>query len=282
MNFHQSPNMFVQHVHLKVKDIHRSLSFYEHIIGFKTLSHQGSLATLTADGKNPLLTIEQLKEVEEKTERTAGMYHFALLLPSRADLARILYHLIQTGQQLGAADHHVSEALYLSDPDGNGIEAYVDRPAESWVWNDEKVYMTTEELEADDLLAERHNTKWTGLPTDTIMGHIHLHVADLKQTEEFYTKGLGFKSVNRYGRQALFVSSGNYHHHIGLNTWNGEGVPKPKVNQVGMKYFTLVCPDELKRESTLKQLKEINAYVYKEDGKYFVEDPSGNIIHLKI
>lgn len=282
MSFHQPPVTFVSQVNLKVQSLERSLAFYQEVIGFKVYEKTDKSAKLTADGKTVLLSIEQPSDVTPKKGRTTGLYHYALLLPERTDLANILKHLLQTGYPLqGASDHLVSEALYLADPDGNGIEIYTDRPASKWDWNSGQVVMATEALDAEDLLAEGADQSWNGLPKGTVMGHIHLHVAELAKTEEFYTKGLGFEVVSRYGPQALFISSGKYHHHIGLNTWNGVGAPKPADNSVGLESYTMVLPDEANLKNTVARLKEIEAPVEEEKGIFITEDPSGNRIRLE-
>jgi len=282
MSFHQPPVTFVGQVNIKVQSLERSLAFYQEVIGFKVFEKTDKSAKLTADGKTVLLSIEQPSDVIPKKGRTTGLYHFALLLPDRADLARILKHFLQTGYPLqGASDHLVSEALYLADPDGNGIEIYTDRPASKWEWNEQHVVMATQALDAENLLAESMEQAWNGLPAGTVMGHIHLHVAELAKTEEFYTKGLGFDVVSRYGPQALFISSGKYHHHIGLNTWNGAGAPQPPANSVGLESYTLVLPDEASLKDTAARLKELGAAVGEEQGVFITEDPSGNRIKLE-
>ena len=282
MSFHQPPVTFVSQVNLKVQSLERSLAFYQEVIGFKVYEKTDKSAKLTADGKTVLLSIEQPSDVIPKRGRTTGLYHFALLLPERTDLANILKHLLQTGYPLqGASDHLVSEALYLGDPDGNGIEIYIDRPASKWNWNSGQVVMATDALDAENLLAEGKDEAWNGLPEGTVMGHIHLHVAELAKTEEFYTKGLGFEVVSRYGPQALFISSGKYHHHIGLNTWNGVGAPKPSANSVGLESYTLVFGDEVELKETVDRLKEIGAAVEEEKGVFITGDPSGNRINLE-
>lgn len=282
MNFHQPPITFVGQVNLKVQSLERSLAFYQEIIGFKVYEQTDKSAKLTADGKTVLLSIEQPTDVIPKRGRTTGLYHFAILLPDRTDLAKILKHFLQTGHPLqGASDHLVSEALYLADPDGNGIEIYTDRPSSKWEWNKSEVVMATEALDAENLLAEGREGTWNGLPEGTVMGHIHLHVAELEKTEEFYTKGLGFDVVSRYGPQALFISTGKYHHHIGLNTWNGTGAPKPPANSVGLDSFSLVLPDEASLKETIARMYEIGASVAEENGLFITTDPSGNRIKLE-
>ncbi len=282
MNFHREPNTFVGQVNIKVQDLERSLVFYKEVIGFKVLGQTENKANLTADGKTILLSIEQPKDVVPKQGRTTGLYHFALLLPKRSDLASIVKHFVEKGIQIGSSDHLVSEALYLSDPDGNGIEIYVDRPDTEWHWNSGEVEMTVDTLNFKDLLTELREEPWTGLPAGTVMGHIHLHVSELKKTEEFYRKGLGFEVVNRYGSQALFISTGKYHHHIGLNTWNGIGAPTPPENSVGLESFALILPNEAARGDVVANLKKLGAPVLEKDGSFFTSDPSGNHIQLRI
>lgn len=130
--FHQKPNVYVEEVNINVKNLEYSLTFYQNIIGLQILEKTDRRAVLTTDGKAPILTLEQPEDVIPKVERTSGLYHFAILLPTRADLSVFLRHLLETGYPLGAADHYVSEALYLNDPDGNGIEVYRDRPSSEW------------------------------------------------------------------------------------------------------------------------------------------------------
>ncbi|WP_085993567.1 VOC family protein [Oceanobacillus senegalensis] len=281
--FFQKPSIYVGQVNINVTNLEKSLDFYHNFMGFKVLEQTNQKAVLTADGKTPIITLEQPEGVYPKEGRTTGLYHFAILLPSRADLSSFLKHLIQTkGRQirLGASDHYVSEALYFDDPDGNGIEVYRDRPASEWNWIDNQVEMATVPLDGDSLLAES-NKDWQGMPEDTVMGHIHLHVADLEQTEKFYMNGLGFNIVTRYPG-ALFTSTNNYHHHIGLNVWNGVGAKAPAKNSVGMNWFTLIFPDEEKRKKVIKNLEQVGASVREGQGCFITEDPSGNVIQLRI
>ncbi|MGE7602340.1 VOC family protein [Peribacillus sp. NPDC097675] len=278
--FHRKPVTYVGEVSINVLNLENALIFYEEVIGFRILNKTERKAVLTTDGKTPLLTLVQPGDVIPKEGRTSGLYHFALLLPTRADLAVFLRHLLATQYPFGAADHGVSEALYITDPDGNGIEVYYDRPSLEWEWTNGEVKMVTEQLDGNSILAES-DAAWSGLSAGTLMGHIHLHVANLQDTEEFYVSGLGFKIVTRYDG-ALFTSTGGYHHHIGLNIWNGIGAPTPKKNSVGLNWFTLVYADEAARNKVIGQLKEMGAKVSLEGEEYIVTDPSGNEIHLVI
>ncbi len=280
--FFRAPTTFVGHVELKVQDLTRSIKFYENIIGFKKLEENDRRVVFTEDGKTPLLSIIQPEDVIPKENRRSGLFHFAILLPNRMELAKVLKHLHQHHVQIGASDHLVSEALYLNDPDGNGIEIYSDRDSSEWEWDNSHVNMTVDPLNFEDLLAEVGDGKWSGLPSDTVMGHIHLHVSDLHKSEEFYDKALGFQVVNRFGNQALFMSTGNYHHHIGLNTWAGVGVSAPSKNSVGMKFFTLVYPSEDARDQVAQQVENLGYEINQEGLNVYTKDPSGNKIQLVV
>jgi catechol 2,3-dioxygenase len=282
-NFHRKPNVYVSQVNLRVEDLQRSLKFYQDIIGFQILTQTPTKAELTADGKTTLLTIEQPEMVFARQPRTTGLYHYALLLPNRSELGKVLTHFLQVGYPLqGGSDHLVSEALYLADPDGNGIEIYIDRPAVTWDWNNGEVLMATDPIDAEGLLAEGKGEPWSHLPPETVMGHIHLHVAEFEKVKEFYCNGLGFEVVCRYGNQALFISTGGYHHHIGLNTWNGMGAPKPQANSVGLIQYSLVFPSDEERSNAKERLVKLGYKVVNDERAFSTEDPSGNAIRLEI
>ncbi len=268
-HFHKKPNLYTTHVQLKVSDLKRSVEYYTTIIGFRVLKQTEEIAYLTVDGVSSLISLIEVKDAISPQGFT-GLYHFALLLPTRTDLGNIVQHFIQHNIRLGAADHDVSEALYLNDPDGNGIEIYIDRPEQQWTWNrDGLVHMTTEQLNFQSILAEADG-KWDGLPTDTVMGHIHLSVSDLEKTEEFYTQVLDYEVVCRYGGQALFVSTGNYHHHIGLNTWQSNGRPALPDDAAGLKSYTVVLKDETYADSVKNKLHSAGYLVEQQtDGPLF-------------
>ncbi|NGP46697.1 VOC family protein [Bacillaceae bacterium SIJ1] len=281
MNFHREPVTNVSQVNLKIQDLERSIAFYTEVIGLNVLEQTSTSAILSADGKTALVTIKQLDQVTPKQRRTTGLYHFALLLPKRADLANIVQHFRENGVQFGSSDHLVSEALYLSDPDGNGIEIYADRDPSEWHWREGEVAMSVDPLDFSGLLSAATH-QWKGLPAKTVMGHVHLHVADLNKAEAFYTKGLGFEVVSRIGTQALFISDGKYHHHIGLNTWNGVGAPSSPQNSVGLDHFTIIMPTEEQKNAARTRLKEMGAQIIEEQGAVIATDPSGNRMSLAI
>jgi catechol 2,3-dioxygenase len=283
MTFHKKPNTFVSQVHLHVANLQSSIDFYQNMIGFKIIEQTERKAVLTADGKNALVTLEQPDQLIPKQRGTTGLYHYALLLPSRADLAKFIIHMIKTKYPLqGASDHLVSEALYLADPDGNGIEIYIDRPSSTWKWNGDEVVMATEPMDVESILSEDDGKPWKSLPAGTIMGHIHLHVSEFNKIEEFYCKGLGFEIVCRYGDQALFISTGGYHHHIGLNTWNGVGAPAPVENSIGMYSYAVVFPNEETRKNAIDRIEAMGAIITEEQGSLFTPDPPGNKLELRL
>lgn len=281
MKYHNKPNTFVELVELKVVDLQRSVEFYENIIGFTILEQQANKIYLTADGKTALLSIEQPADIMPTQQKTAGLYHFALLLPTRADLGAILRYFAELNIRVGAGDHLVSEALYLNDPDGNGIEIYTDRPDSEWKWENEYVEMATLQIDAQSILTEGANTPWNGLPAGTVMGHIHLHVSELVRTKEFYN-ALGFDVMTPNYPGALFMGAGKYHHHIGLNTWAGIGAPPTPENVVGLKSFSVVYPSNEELQIAISKVKAFGSEVFEDNGIYTVKDPSQNSIKLTI
>jgi catechol 2,3-dioxygenase len=283
VNFHQKPKVYAPTVELRVANLDRSLAFYQEVIGLKVLEKSASKASLTADGVNALVKLEQPEHVTPRNERNTGLYHFALLLPTRKDLGIVLKHFIETRNPLqGGSDHLVSEALYLADPDMNGIEIYADRPSENWNWHDDQVVMDSRRLDVEGLLELAENVVFTGLPKGTIMGHIHLQVSDLASTEKFYCEGLGFDVVTKYGSQALFISTGRYHHHLGLNTWHSAGGSAPSETSAGLKQFTLLYPSEEEKTNAIHRLTKLGASVIQENGVTLTKDPSGNTIQLLV
>ena len=283
MQFHSKPAVWVGEVKLRVEDLERSLAFYKNILGFEVLRKTENSAELTADGLTRLISLVQPAEIVPETGRRAGLYHFAVLLPNRSDLARLVTHFLVKGIRFAASDHLVSEALYLEDPDGNGIEIYSDRDPATWRWYGDIVAMDTIPLNLDDLMKEPEAAQpWQGVPKDTIVGHIHLHVSHLKEAEKFYTDGLGFDIVSRMGDSALFMSTNRYHHHIAVNVWNGVGAPPTPPNMVGLEHFTIVLPDEDKLEEVKLNLQAIDASFHVSQGEINTTDPAGNRIKLVI
>jgi len=279
------PETHLGPVYLTVRDLEQSLGFYSEVIGFKLLRQVENTAWLGTDHDTPLLVLTGQPDARPRPPGTTGLYHLAILVPSRLDLARWLRHLVQARYPLqGASDHLVSEALYLADPDGNGIEVYADRPRDAWPRRKGQLLMATEPLDVDSLLAEleQDNQPWTGLSKQTRIGHVHLQVADLDEAETFYREILGFDFVTRYGSAALFVSAGGYHHHIGLNTWAGRGAPPPSPGAVGLRYFTIMLPNEAERSRLLTHLQGAGVSFSEEGDVLSLRDPSNNGIQLVV
>lgn len=279
MNFHEKPVHYVESLTLKVLDLPSMSQFYTKVLGFETIEEQANKTILGVGGKE-ILILEHAPELEPKTGRYAGLYHFAVLLPSRKELGKMLIHLHQQRIPVGSSDHHVSEALYLSDPEGNGIEIYRDREANEWEWRGEHVHMTVDPLDVEAVAQESEGEKWEGMPNGTVLGHIHLHVSDLQAAREFYTEVLGFGLVAGLGNQALFVSDGDYHHHIGLNIWNGTGIPALPDNTAGLSHYVIRVPDEQAQRLLQERLQAYGADLHEEGSTVTTADPSGNKIKI--
>lgn len=209
-------------VALQVGDMERSLRYYQEVLGLRVIDRTDDRAALASHGEEEVL-VELRERVGARPVPASGrlgLYHYAILLPSRPALGAFVRHLAERGMAAGMADHAVSEAVYLSDPDGLGIEVYADRPRNSWSGaGDGELYMTTEALDAADLVRAAGDEHWAGMPAGTRIGHVHLFVDDLDKASAFYHDGLGFDKMVWSYRGALFLSAGGYHHHLGTNTW---------------------------------------------------------------
>jgi catechol 2,3-dioxygenase len=271
------PATTVGEVHLTISDLDRSVAFYMARLGLDVQRRDDRAARLGAGGR-ALLELVQA-ESAPRVRGTTGLYHFAILVPSRADLARALRRLAETGTVMqGFADHGVSEALYLADPDGNGIEIYRDRPRSEWPIQNGRLRMGADPLNVEDLLNEAG--PGDGLAPGTTMGHVHLHVADLAAAEAFYIGVLGFDLMQRYGPSALFVSAGGYHHHIGLNTWAGVGAPPPPPGALGLRHFVVRFPDAGAREQVAARVRAAGVSAVPQDGGLLIRDPARNALLL--
>ena len=263
-------------VHLTIADLDRSIRFYEAHLGFTVHRRDQRTAWLGA-GDRDLLVLAQSPRAP-RVRGTTGLYHFAVLVPSRADLARALRRLVETETVLqGAADHGVSEALYLADEDGNGIEIYRDRARADWPFVNGQLQMGADPVDFDDLLSEAGDGGGL-LARGTVVGHVHLHVARLADAQRFYVDLLGFALMQRYGPSALFVSAGGYHHHIGLNTWAGVGAPPPPPGAIGLRHFDVLLPTDAAVAEIMARLRAADIPIESVDGGFLVRDPSGNAI----
>jgi catechol 2,3-dioxygenase len=270
-------------VRLTVADVVREQHFYEQAIGLETLERSDSLVRLGAGG-DALVELAVDPDAPPRPPRTTGLFHLAILVPNRPELARSLWRVVDAGWRLtGASDHLVSEALYLKDPEGNGIEIYRDRSRDEWRYSDGRLEMATLPLDLDNLVAElgggeRHPAP---VPAGTRIGHVHLNVSDLDAAEAFYSGALGLDVTVRGYPGALFLSAGGYHHHVGLNTWAGEGAPSPPPGARGLAWYELRVPGPADLEQVTRRLAERQISVDRRDGSVMVEDPSGNRVLVR-
>jgi catechol 2,3-dioxygenase len=266
-------------ISLTVKDLSHALDFYQGVLGIKLLQDTDSTATLSFDERKTIIELVENTQAENPKGRT-GLYHYALLVPTRAVLANTLKHLLEREYPLtGASDHGVSEAIYLSDQDGNGIEIYHDRQRQEWPMREGELRMDTRPLDVRSLLKEA-GSSWAGLDPLTMVGHIHLKVASIPEAESFYTNKLGFQLMQRYGPSASFVSAGGYHHHVGFNTWESAGAQPPPEDAVGLRWFGLRLPDQASLDLLVNHLKDSGVNLQENKAGILVRDPSNNGILL--
>jgi catechol 2,3-dioxygenase len=267
-------------VRLTVADLDRARDFYREAIGLQEIETADGLVTLGTD--QAVVGLVGEPDAPPRPRGTSGLFHLAILVPSRADLARALQRVADAGWRLtGASDHLVSEALYLHDPEGNGIELYRDRPREEWPVRDGVLQMDTLPLDLDGVLGElRKEDEGSGMPQGTRIGHVHLNVGDLAAAEAFYSGALGFDVTVRGYPGALFVSAGGYHHHIGLNTWAGEGAPPPPPGSRGLRQFEIRLPGRDQLAAEEDRLREAGFEPGRDGDQVIVSDPSGNGVVL--
>ncbi|MGE5221888.1 MAG: VOC family protein [Omnitrophica WOR_2 bacterium] len=269
-------------IQINVPDISRSIQFYQQSLGLQLLDRSEKSARLGAGKPEPILMLEQNGNGRPPAGKT-GLYHMAILVPSRYDLARSIRRLMEAGWPIeGYADHGVSEAVYLSDPDGNGIEIYRDRPRLEWSYRNGQVQMVTDPIDLEGLLGELQGKDGmeAGMNPDTRLGHVHLKVSSIPDAVQFYVNVLGFDLVQRFGPRAGFVSAGGYHHHIGFNTWESDGAPPPPPGSPGLGYFTIVLPDPEALEQIIDRARQENIPVEPFGRGWQVKDPAGNAIVL--
>lgn len=276
-----APETTIGMVVLTVADLERSLAYYQQQIGLTLQARTADEAVLGA-GDTPLLRLRALPGARS-VRRATGLYHFALRVPSRLELARVLRHLVDSRTPIsGSSDHLVSEALYLADPDGHGIEIYRDRPRSAWYDRDGNFRMSTERLDVEGVLAELANDAqpWNGLHPETVMGHIHLQVADVDAARHFYTTVLGFEHMTDYP-MASFVGAGGYHHHIGMNSWMGLGAPPPPDDAARLLWYEVCLPDEAALTAVLGWVDAAGVPRTAREGAWLVRDPSQNGVLLR-
>ena len=268
-------------VRLQVSDLNRSIVYYERIVGLHAIEQVGSTATLGAhDDDTPLVELHERPGATPVPRRgRLGLYHFAILLPDRGALGRFIAHLGRIGESAGMADHLVSEAIYLSDPDGLGIEVYADRPRSTWRMQGRSIAMATLPLNVQDLMHAGGDEPWTGAPKGTRMGHVHLHVSDLDQAAAFYHAGLGLDKVVVDFPGAVFMSAGGYHHHLGTNTWAADA-PRATDADARLLEWTVALPSLKDIADAGRSLTTAGFDVRQDGGDVVTVDPWGTGVRL--
>jgi catechol 2,3-dioxygenase len=281
---HKAPNdIRIGQVTLQIADLERSLAFYQNVLGFQVLSRNANQAQLGTSDGNVLLELHEKPGVRFAPHRgRLGIYHFALLLPSRGDLGRFLAQALAQGVHVGQSDHHYSEAMYLVDPDGISIEVYRDRPREEWrVTSEGEVIGGGDPLDHDALKEAAAAQAWQGLPVGTILGHLHFYVGDLEPAARFYHTGLGLAKMTWNFPGALFLGANGYHHHIGLNTWAAGSAPSSD-NDARLLTWDLILPDQASLNASKASLEQAGFTVTLENGIPHSSDPWGIVVRLKL
>lgn len=271
-------------VRLQVRDLARSLVFYEEVLGLETVQRYGSGAVLAPQGgAAPLIELVERAGARPVPRRgRLGLFHYAIVLPDRASLGRFAGHLGEIGAQAGAGDHLVSEAFYLQDPDNLGIEVYADRPRSAWRRMGRELMMATDPVDVAALVEAAGGTPWTGMPKGTVMGHVHLSVGDIAAAKAFYSEALGFDRTVWDYPGALFMSAGGYHHHLGTNTWAGQGASAPAQDEARLLEWTIELPDAASLAGAAESLAKAG-YAAERDGETVVtRDPWGTQVRLRV
>lgn len=269
-------------VELQVSNLARSLEYYQQLLGLTVIAQDATTASLAGVGATePLVMLREVAGTRPVAPGSRlGLYHFAILLPDRPAMGRFISHLSDIGARAGSSDHLVSEALYLQDPDGLGIEVYVDRPRDMWRRADQELMMATDPLDLADLVRVAQGAPWTGMPSDTVMGHVHLHVGALDAADAFYAEGLGFdRMVWRYPG-ALFLGAGGYHHHVGTNTWARGALP-PRVQDAKLLVWTIVLPSATDVAELRANLVSRDIAVTDEPAGILLADPWGTPVRVR-
>lgn len=278
-----APSTTVGTVYLTVADLDRSIAFYERMLGLRAGERDGDTASMFA-GDEQLLSLTEQAGAQPVHGHT-GLFHFAVLLPERVDLARWFVHAADAGAPItGLSDHFVSEAIYLRDPDGHGIEVYADRPKDTWLYEDGSLSVGASPLDTTGLIAELGpdpvDSPYERMPDGTRMGHVHLHVAELEHMDAFYRDVLGFDVMGTWPGQATFLSAGGYHHHVAGNLWAGRGATPPPPGSAALRMATIVSPDIAERDRLVARVADSGQEPVAVPEGVLVRDPSQNPLLL--
>lgn len=270
-------------VRLQVADLARSLPFYEQVLGLRPLERQAAHTVLAAHGDDrPLVELREHRGARPMVQRgRLGLYHFAILLPDRASLGRFVRHLGEIGARAGAGDHLVSEAFYLQDPDGLGIEVYADRPRETWQRLGRQLMLATDPVDVAGLVQAAGDAPWTGMPAGTVIGHVHLHVGSIDQARAFFSEALGFDRTTWSYPGALFLGAGGYHHHLGTNTWAGSGARPPAEDDARLEEWTIELPDRASVDAAGESLARAGFAMERDGADVTTRDPWGTAVRLR-
>ncbi|MCK8465365.1 VOC family protein [Aliiroseovarius sp. S1339] len=271
--------MRIASVRLKVQDLDVVSEFYQSVLGLKPIKIEDRRVTL-GTGSTVLVELVGDPTLSANDLRQAGLFHTAFLLPTRADLARWLAHVVAVGVPLqGASDHIVSEAIYLADPEGNGIEVYVDRPMSRWNDTNSQIQMATDPLDVQDLLNATGGTEWSGYPLDGVIGHVHLQVGDTADANGFYRDILGFEVAFSYP-SASFYGSGGYHHQIAGNVWNSRRAGTRPEGMIGLDGVKIILRDAADLAKITARAQSAGIAIMKHTGTTTLHDPWGTTITL--
>jgi len=280
-SFATATPLHIAAVGLNVCDLDRTAAYYRDVIGLDLLERTDGMARLGAGGV-PLLELTLRAELRPDDPRSAGLYHTAYLMPTRADLARWVMRVAEKRAAIvGASDHGVSEAFYLDDPEGNGVEVYADRPPDTWDWRDGLVAMPTKPLDIDNIITDVDppTAAFAGAPDGLRIGHIHLRVGDLERAEQFYRGGIGL-DLTRRRHGASFMSSGHYHHHVGTNVWQSAGAGPRDPTRAGLAWFAIAASDAATFASVRGRLAAIGADTTSMAEGIETADPWGTRVRL--
>jgi len=267
-------------VGLKVRDIEAVSRFYRDVLGLAVLDRGNDRTALGAGGM-PFVHLEYRPDAAPDDQREAGLYHTAFLMPTRSDLARWILHVARNKVALtGASDHAVSEAFYLDDPEGNGVEVYCDRPVESWEWTGSDLKITTDPLDIESILREvAPSATYPSAPDGLRIGHVHLRVGDVARAEAFYRGALGL-DVTRRRQGATFMSSGRYHHHIAANVWHSAGAGERNENRAGLSWLSLETADVAAFDAAKARLAQAAAQLTVTSAGIATADPWGTRLRV--